>query len=200
MEVRTLSTEADYKAYLLLRARAWGGPRQSLHVDAYDRFAQFIALFDSRGQIALTLRMVAPGVLNPSLPQLVAAANALDASRTAPLFQQTPARISAEETFPISGYLDAWEAAGIRYVEFGRIISNSNHGIPDAISRVMRFGMELAASCGYRHAIAGFPPERTKAWSRFSLIPIEGIEPMVERYTGLKAVIASAAWAGGREF
>jgi hypothetical protein len=162
MEVRTLSTEAEYKAYLLLRARVWGGPQQRLHLDPYDRFAQIMAIFDAQ-EVALTLRMVVPGVLNPSLPQLVSATNALDESRTAVLFQPTPARISGEESFPISKYLDAWEAAGIRYVEIGRIISNSKHRIPGVIPCIMRFAIELAASVGCRHAIAGFPPERTKA-------------------------------------
>jgi hypothetical protein len=194
MEVRALSTEDEYKAYLRLRASVWGGPQKRLHLDAYDRFARIIALFDSQGQIALALRMVFPGVPNPYLDHLVAAANALDQSRTAVLFQEPPARVSSEESFPITAHLDAWEEQGIRYVECGRMLSSSNHGMPDAVNRLMRFTIGFAASCGYRHAIAAYPPNRTKVWSKFALIPIKGIEPMKERYTGLRAVIASATW------
>ena len=183
LSVRVLASAEDQAAYLRLRAFRWNNPAVPLDLNAHDRFARAIGLFDRDGTLIAGVRLVLPGRESPWLPQLREAVAALAPESLAVLSSQPSKRTTLEESVDLSAQLAALEATGARFAEVSRLVSNGRHSEAGAVFRLIPFAIRRASEWGCDHVIAGLRPEHLRAWERYGFRRIEGADAVIERYT-----------------
>lgn len=195
LEFRPLTTVDDWAEYLRLRQARWQS-RPGLELNAHDRWARVLGLFDERGLLA-ALRLVFPRSDSPQLAQLRSAVEQLQPDALGLLEEAPEWRISLEKSLGAHGLtwrLDALESAGYAYCEAGRFVSAHERLRVDTTFRLMPWVVRWSVGTGCRHVFAAVRTGDVRRWGRYGFEAIAGLPVVEEPDLKIPVVACQADW------